>query len=115
MQMYELETELEKIKESLATIRHMFDLQNNWNDATSTRVEMHSKRLFAIEEWQRIDNDIHPVQSEAVDGGWIPIPKGVWVAWSDGTVTRPGYITMKATHIRPYIPGEPKPEAPEVK
>ena len=101
----QLEVELEKIKERLEVIRHMLDLQNSWNEATSTRVELHSKRLSALES---------PAQPEC-KREWIAIPNGVWVTWKDGTVTCPGYLMMEATHIMPYHHGDiwREPEAPK--
>jgi hypothetical protein len=88
-------------------------------------VEIES-RLSALES-QPIKSKVAE-STATVDGGWKPfqqkLVRGFWVYWSDGDITLEGYVkavkdysgeTISPTHIRPYIPGQPKPAAPEVK
>lgn len=107
-------TAIVALEEKISKIAHMLDLQNSWNEATSTRVEIHSNRLAVLEA--------HPSQSPDTGREWIPVHHNLedilfrvmFVDKSDGLFTIkefPGLIG--ATHIMPYIPGEPAPAAPK--
>ena len=105
-------------------------------DMLAIEIDRIKSRLSALENiiaCDGIDARLHQPsaleqQPAETEREWTPfqqkLVRGFWVYWSDRDITLEGYVkavkdysggTVSPTHIMPYHPGDPKPEAPREK
>ena len=96
----------------------MFLKQADWNTAMRVVSESQYERVTALESQPP---QLNTPDSTGKGEGWIPASNVVWRAHRNRNtgswVIDTQYIwnTASGDYIRPYIPGEPAPAAPEVK